>query len=182
MLQTLRTHAVALIAIALAALLAVQTVRLHTAQLTAAKAATTLASERATAERLARQQSEAHRNTERKLREDHDRIDNEAQAAIATAAAGADRARTAGQRLQRELADYITQHRARALAAAAAGQCAPDTGALDLLADLQRRADDRAGALAAVADDARARGLACERTHDSDRATLNAEAEHAQAR
>ena len=183
MLQTLRTHAVALIAIALAALLAVQTARLHTAQLTAAKAATTLASERATAERRAREQSEAHRNTERKLREDHDRIDNEAQAALATAAAGADRARTAGQRLQRELADYITQHRARALAAAAAGQCPPDAGAaIDLLADLQRRADDRAGALAAVADDARARGLACERTHDSDRATLNAEAEHAQAR
>ena len=182
MIQTLRTHAMAFVAIALAALLAVQTLRLHTAQLSAAQAATTLASERAQAERLARQQSEANREKERKLREDHDRIDNEAQAALATAAAGADRARTAGQRLQRELADYITAHRARAIAAAAAGQCTPDTGALDLLADLQRRADGRAGALAAVADAARARGLACERTHDSDRATLNAEADHAQAR
>lgn len=177
MLQTLRPHAVALVAIALAALLAVQTLRLHTAQLTAAKTATTLASERAQAERLAREQSEATRDTERKLREDHDRIENEAQVALAAAAAGADRARAAGQRLQRELADYITQHRARAIAAAAAGQCTPDTGALDLLADLQRRADDRAGALAAVADDARSRGLACERTHDSARATLNTEAQ-----
>ncbi|NMM75563.1 hypothetical protein B2J88_12005 [Rhodococcus sp. SRB_17] len=170
------------VALALAVGLLVQTQRLADANTKAGNATTMLAAERATAELLARQQSEAHRETERKLREDHDRIDGEAQAAIAAAAAGADRARTAGQRLQRELADYIAAHRARALAAAAAGQCAPENSALDLLADLQRRADDRAGELAAVADDARSRGLACERTHDSDRATLNAEAAHAQAR
>lgn len=182
MLTGLKTVGWQLAALALAVLLAAQTLRLNSALLATATAKTTLSAERATAERLARQQSEAHRDTERKLREDHDRIDSEAQVALAAAAAGADRARTAGQRLQRELADYITAHRARAIAAAAAGQCTPDTGALDLLADLQRRADGRAGALAAVADAARARGLACERTHDSDRATLNAEAAHAQAR
>jgi hypothetical protein len=182
MLTGLKTVGRQLAALALAVGLLVQTQRLADANKEAGEATTTLATERAKAERLARQQSEAHRKTERKLREDHDRIDGEARIALAAAAAGADRARFAGQRLQRELADYITQHRARAIAAAAAGQCAPDTGALDLLADLQRRADDRAGALAAVADDARSRGLACERTHDSDRATLNAEAAHAQAR
>jgi hypothetical protein len=50
---------------------------------------------------------------------------------------------------------------------AAAGQCAPDTAALDLLAELQRRADERAGELARIADDARSRGEACERTHEA---------------
>ena len=182
MMDKIKAYGWQFAALALAVGLLVQTQRLADANTKAGDATTTLATERANAERLARQQSEAHRDTERKLREDHDRIDSEAQVALAAAAAGADRARTAGQRLQRELADYITAHRARAIAAAAAGQCTPDTGALDLLADLQRRADDRAGELAAIADEARVRGLACERTHDSDRATLNAEAAHAQAR
>ncbi len=69
--------------------------------------------------------------------------------------------------LRSDLAAYITQHRARAQAAAAAGQCPPDPSPLDLLADLQRRADERAGELAAVADDARARGAGCERSYDA---------------
>lgn len=179
---SLKAYAWQFTALALAAALLWKTQRLHTAQLSSEKATTTLATERATKERLAREQSEAHREKERKLREDHDKIDGDAKAALAAATASADRARTAGQRLQRDLADYLTAHRERALAAAAAGQCTPDTGALDLLADLQRRADDRAGELATVADNARTRGLACERTHDSDRATLNAQASHAQTR
>ena len=182
MLTGLKTVGWQLAALALAVLLAAQTLRLNSALLASATAKTTLSAERATAERLARQQSEAHRETERKLREDHERIEGEAKAAIAAVAADADRARTAGQQLRRELADYLTAHRARALAAAAAGQCPPDAGAaIDLLADLQRRADGRAGALAAVADAARARGLACERTHDSARTMMEAAA-HAQAR
>ena len=183
MMDKIKAYGWQFAALALAVGLLVQTQRLADANTKAGDATTTLATERATADRLARQQSEAHRETERKLREDHERIEGEAKAAIAAVAADADRARTAGQQLRRELADYLTAHRARALAAAAAGQCPPDAGAaIDLLADLQRRADDRAGELAAIADTARARGLACERTHDSDRATLNAEAVHAQAR
>ena len=175
----LYTHAAAAV-VAAFAVFAVMTLRLENAQ---AKHDAELANLSATAERSARRQSEEHREKERKLRETHDEIEREAQTALAAAATGADRARDAGQRLQRELADYLTQHRARAADAAAAGQCAPDTGAaLDLLADLQRRADDRAGALAHIADDARRRGGTCEQIHDADRRTLNAEAPaHAQA-
>lgn len=84
--------------------------------------------------------------------------------------------------MRRELADYLTAHRERATAAAAASQCAADGPALDLLADLFRRADQRAGELAAIADTARARGAACERAHDAARETLNEAAPHAQTR
>ena len=173
MLTGLKTVGWQLAALALAVLLAAQTLRLNSALLASATAKTTLSAERATAERLARQQSEAHRETERKLREDHERIEGEAKAAIAAVAADADRARTAGQRLQRELADYLDTHRRAALARAAAGQCTPDPAPLDLLAHLQRRADDRAGELAHIADTARARGLACERAYDSARAMID---------
>ena len=162
-------------------LLVAQTLRLADARQDYAQAVANLATERASAERNARQLSENYRSLEKEYRESIDKIAAVGNAGIERAAADADRARTAGQRLQRELADYITAHRARAIAAAAAGQCTPDTGALDLLADLQRRADGRAGALAAVADAARARGLACERTHDSARTMMEAAA-HAQAR
>lgn len=182
MMDKIKAYGWQFVTLALAVGLLVQTQRLADANTKAGDATTTLATERATADRLARQQSEAHRETERKLREDHERIEGEAKAAIAAVAADADRARTAGQQLRRELADYLTAHRARALAAAAAGQCPPDTRAVGVLAELFDRADHRAGELAAIADTARARGLACERTHDSDRATLNAEAVHAQAR
>jgi len=85
------------------------------------------------------------------------------------AVADADAARAAAGRLRGDLAGYITAHRSAAQARAAAGQCAPDTSALDLLAELQRRADERAGELARIADDARARGLSCERAYESGR-------------
>ena len=82
--------------------------------------------------------------------------------------------------MRRELADYLTAHRERATAAAAANQCAPDGPAIDLLAELFRRADQRVGELAAIADTARARGNACERAYDAARETLNKAASHAQ--
>ena len=53
---------------------------------------------------------------------------------------------------------------------------------LDLLANLYRRADERAGELAQIADDARRRGSACEAIHDADRRTLNGEGGDAQTR
>ena len=181
MMDKIKAYGWQFVTLALAVGLLVQTQRLADANTKAGDATTTLATERANAERLARQQSEAHRDTERKLREDHDRIDSEAQVALAAAAAGADRARTAGQRLQRELADYITAHRTAALARAAAGECTPDTRAVGVLAELFDRADHRAGELAAIADEARVRGLACESAHDSARTLMEAAA-HAQAR
>ena len=182
MLTGLQTVGWQLAALALAVLLAAQTLRLNSALLASATAKTTLSTEREMASRAALTASQRYRSLEGDYRESIDKIAAVGNAGIQHAADDADRARAARDSMRSELADYLTAHRARALAAAAPGQCTPDSDALELLADLQRRADDRAGALAAVADDARARGLACERTHDSDRATLNAEAEHAQAR
>ena len=167
-------------AVGLCALLLLQTMRLADAEQEKAQAIATLERERSTHERAAREQSERFRQLEGTHREHIAKIDTDAQAALAAADAGRTRAVAARNRLQRELADYLTQHRAAALARAAAGQCTPDPGPLDLLADLQRRADDRAGELAHIADTARARGLACERAYDSARTMIEA-ARHAQA-
>ncbi|MBS0501109.1 MAG: DUF2514 family protein [Proteobacteria bacterium] len=169
-----------MLAAALAVLLLVQTLRLADAHQARAQAIATLHTERATLERQTRVQSENYRILEGKHREDIDKIRAGAQAAITAADADAGRARAARDGLQRDLATYITDHRSAAQARAAAGQCAPDTEALDMLADLQRRSDERAGDLAAIADQASARGSACEREHDA--ATAMMEAASAQAR
>ena len=167
-------------AVGLCALLLLQTMRLADAEQEKAQAIATLERERSTHERAAREQSERFRQLEGTHREHIAKIDTDAQAALAGADAGRARAVAARTRLRRDLADYLTQHRAAALARAAAGQCTPDPGPLDLLADLQRRADDRAGELAHIADTARARGLACERAYDSAH-TMTEAARHAQA-
>ena len=182
MLTKFKAYAWQIAAIALGVLLAVQSVRLANAQRDHARAVGVFNAAAATAERKAREQSETYRAKEKELRDAHDKIERETQATLAAANAGADRAVAAGQRLRRELADYLTAHRERATAAAAANQCATDGPALDLLAELFRRADQRAGELAAIADTARARGTACERAHDAARDTLNETATHAQAR
>lgn len=156
-----------LAAVALAALLAVQSVRLANAERDHAVAVGVFNASAARAEREARQLSEAYRTLENQNREQIAKIGAETSAAIAAADAGARRARAAHDSMQRDLADYIATHRRAAQARAAAGQCTPDTAALDLLADLQRRADTRAGELAAIADAARARGTGCERAYDA---------------
>ena len=178
MLTTLRANAWKYSAIALGLglgfALLMQTIRLADAKLEAAHAETTMQTERAATAQAALKNSERYRKLEGTHRDEVSKTDTDAQAAIATADAGRLRAIDARNRMQRELADYLTQHRAAAQARAAAGQCAPDTGPADLLADLQRRADDRAGELAHIADTARARGLACERAYNSASAMIDA--------
>lgn len=170
----LKAYAWQAAAIALLAAALTQTLRLATAKSAHARTVAAFNAATAKAERQAREQSEKFRNLEGKHRDETDRIRAEAQAALSTATADAGRARAAGQRLRSDLAAYIEQHRSAALARAAAGNCTPDTAPLDLLADLRRRADDRAGALAEIADEARTRGTACERVHDSARAMSQA--------
>ena len=178
MLTTLRANAWKYSAIALGLglgfALLMQTIRLADAKLEAAHAETTMQTERAATAQAALKNSERYRKLEGTHRDEVSKTDTDAQAAIATADAGRLRAIDARNRMQRDLADYLTQHRAAAQARAAAGQCTPDTGPADLLAELQRRADDRAGELAHIADTARARGLACERAYDSARAMIEA--------
>ncbi|MGX5664175.1 DUF2514 family protein [Diaphorobacter nitroreducens] len=166
-MATIKAYAWQFAAMALAALLAVQTVRLANAERDHARAVGVFNAAAARAERDARQQSEAYRTLEGQNREQIAKIGAETSAAIAAANAGARRARAAHDGMQRDLADYIAAHRRAAQARAAAGQCTPDPAALDLLADLQRRADARAGELAEIADAARNRGAGCERAYDA---------------
>jgi len=172
MLALLKSRAWQLLALVLAALLLWQSIGHLLALRAADKARADLATERAAAAAAAAKTSERYRKLEGTYRENLDTIARDAGQAQARAAADADAARAAAGRLRGDLADYITAHRAAAQARAAAGQCTPDTAALDLLAELQRRADERAGALARIADDARHRGSACERAYDAGSAMI----------
>jgi hypothetical protein len=169
MIAGLKAYAWPALALLLAALLAWQTMARLGAERDVAQARVELADDRRSAATAALQASQRYRNLEEKHRDDIRTIDSQARQDLARSAADADAARAAAGRLRGDLASYLTAHRAAAQARAAAGQCAPDTGALDLLAELQRRADERAGALARIADDARARGGACERAYDASR-------------
>lgn len=167
MIGALKAHAWQLAALGLAGLLLWQTLQRHVAELDAANTHATLASERAANDRSARSQAEKFRTLEGNHRDDIATITAEASAVNAVAVADAMRARAAHDRMQRDVADFITAHRLAAQARAAAGDGAPDSAALDLLADLRRRADERAGELAEIADRARISGSACERAYDS---------------
>ena len=184
MLTTLRANAWKYTALALGLglgfALAMQSIRLAEARLETAHAERTLHAERAATAQAALTTLERYRKLGDTHRDEVAQIHEDAQAALVVADAGRVRAVDARNRLQRDLADYLTQHRAAAQARAAAGQCAPDPAPLDLLADLHRRADQRAGELAAAADEARTRGAACERAYDEASAMMEA-AGHGQA-
>lgn len=148
-------------------LLTVQTLRLATATTERAKAVADLSTERANATAKALRTSQTYRQLEGEHRAQIDQISTQAATRITAAVADAGHARATRDSLRTELADYITAHRQAAKSRAATGNRTPDTTATDLLADLQRRADDRAGELAEIADTARIRGEACERAYDS---------------
>lgn len=167
MFDNVKRASLQVLVLALASTAAVQTWRLQGAQLEASEAKAQQAKQQAESDRLARVASETNRQLERQYLDQVSEIETRAQADLAQSRVAVDRARDVGQRLQRELAAYVERQRASASAAAAAGQCQADaTPAVDLLAELFRRADERAGELAAIADEARIRGLACEASYD----------------
>lgn len=117
------------------------------------------------------QASERYRATEQawttKLSEVSTDAETQRQAARA-AAARADAADATAGRLRGDLDAHIAAIRRRAAEdpeAARSSEAAINS--LDLLAQLFRRADRRAGELARYADEARIAGLACERAYDS---------------
>lgn len=117
---------------------------------------------------LAQRQAEAKTEEQRRQGE-IDAIRKQASQQLAGVQADADRARAASRglhdradKLARQLAD-----RERACGAGTPGRSEAETSGAVLLADLFRRADDRAGQLAKDADEARARGLACEAAYDA---------------
>ena len=87
----------------------------------------------------------------------------------AIAQAARDRAAAAAAAADRRVRERATALVARAAAAdpAAADGCAPAANAARVLADLLRRADERAGLLARIADERGTAGRACERLYDS---------------
>lgn len=86
----------------------------------------------------------------------------------------ADAARGAAGKLRERVDTLAATAREAARNPAAAGGSAPAEEAIGLLAELQRRADERAGILARIADERGIAGEACERSYDSLTNTLTA--------
>lgn len=117
---------------------------------------------------LAKRQAEARAEEQRRQGE-IDAIEKRTEGQIAQAAADADHARAVSDGLHDEAAKLAARLAAseRARRAATASEGATGTTGSELLAELFRRADQRAGELAATADQARIRGLTCEAAYDA---------------
>lgn len=117
---------------------------------------------------LAKRQAEARAEEQRRQGE-VDAIEKRAEGQIAQAAADADHARAVSDGLHDEAAKFAARLAAseRARRAATASGGATDITGSELLAELFRRADKRAGELAETADQARIRGLTCEAAYDA---------------
>ncbi|WP_092955814.1 DUF2514 family protein [Paracidovorax konjaci] len=174
MIAQIKAYAWQIAALGLAGLLLWQTLRLANAEVDAARAHADLQTERAAADRAALEKSERIRELEGANRAELNTSRAQGAAELASARADAGAAIAARDRMRSDLAAFIVAHRQAAQDRAASGSRQADGNALDLLADMLRRADDRAGELAAVADDARARGKGCEREHDSARKMIDA--------
>lgn len=117
---------------------------------------------------LAKRQAEA-REEEQRRQGEIDAISKQARQQLADVQAAADRARAASRGLH-DKADKLARQlaeRERACGAGTPDRSQAKTSGAVLLADLFRRADERAGELAREADEARARGLACEASYKS---------------
>lgn len=117
---------------------------------------------------LAKRQAEARAEEQRRQGE-IDAIRKQVSRQLAGVQADADRARAASRGLH-DKADQLARklaERERACSAGTPGRGKAETSGAVLLADLFRRADERAGYLAREADEARARGRACEAAFDS---------------
>ncbi|WP_407363757.1 DUF2514 family protein [Enterobacter asburiae] len=117
---------------------------------------------------LAKRQTEA-REEEQRRQGEVDEIRKQASKKLAGVQADANRAIAASRELH-DKADKLAgklAERERACGAGSPGRSEAETSGAVLLADLFRRADERAGELAREADEARARGLACEAAYNS---------------
>ena len=123
---------------------------------------------------LARRQVEARAEEQRRQGE-IDAIRKQASQQLAGVQAAADHTRAASRELH-DRADKLARqlaYRERACGAGTSGRSEAETSGAVLLADLFRRTDDRAGKLAKDADEARARGLACEAAYDAVKSKRN---------
>lgn len=91
-----------------------------------------------------------------------ERVNDETKQQLADAFVAARNADAESDRLQHALDDYLRRSSAKHCAASTTSERAAAATDRLVLAELFRRADKRAGELAAIADDSRIRGLACE--------------------
>lgn len=117
---------------------------------------------------LAKRQADAREEENRRQRE-ADENRNQAVQQISAAKADADNARAdadglhdKAEKLARRLAE-----RERSCNSITSGGSKTNAGGAAVLSELFRRADERAGELAAALDDARIRGMSCESAYDS---------------
>ncbi|PVZ56626.1 DUF2514 domain-containing protein [Pseudomonas sp. B1(2018)] len=108
-----------------------------------------------------RAKEQAYQQSINKAVQDGQRIIDQATADAAAARASADGVRRAADDLARRLAASEAGGNSCTAAASKAA-----TRAAAVLADVLKRADQRAGDLAAIADQARARGVTCEQAYD----------------
>ncbi|MDB1108057.1 DUF2514 family protein [Pseudomonas extremaustralis] len=113
-------------------------------------------------EAAARTREQAYQQSINKAVQDGQRTIDQATADATAARASADGLRGAADALAARLAASQASGNSCTAAASAAA-----TRAVMVLADVLKRADQRAGDLATVADQARARGLTCEQAYDA---------------
>jgi hypothetical protein len=94
-----------------------------------------------------------------------ERVNDETKQTLADLHLAAYHADAESERLQLALNDYVRRASARHCPSGTATERAAAATEQLVLAELFRRADKRAGELAAIADDSRARGLACEASY-----------------
>ncbi len=145
----------------------VQTVRLASEKTAFADARSAWADTRAEASRMRAKAETEERNEETRRQLEKDNAIKEALAKAATAGVAAARAERAAVSL-RESTDALVARARQACGGAQPGPGGPPAAdPIGVLADVQRRADERAGILAKYADAARIAGEACERSYDS---------------
>jgi len=160
----LLSAAVRFVAVGASAVVLLLSVLLSGARADLAGARAQLAAERA----AALKSSELYRQLEKDHRDALAKNNAQAEQKLAAARLDAARASADGSRVRKQLAVYVAAARRSAAADVSAEQeCAAAQHALGVLADLFLSADERAGELAAIADDARIRGQSCERAYDS---------------
>lgn len=116
---------------------------------------------KATNEAAQRTKEQAYQQSINKAVQDGQRLIDQATADASTARASADSLRGAADNLAARLAASEAGSNSCAAAASKAA-----TRAAMVLADVLKRADQRAGDLAEIADQARARGVTCEMAYD----------------
>lgn len=156
-----------LVLLALVALLGVQEVRVSRAKTEASEARAALASDRATYAQAAATQEKAARAEESRREAEKTKVIEDARTQTATAEAAARDAAGAAAGLRKQVASLIASRRASPANPGTAAGSSPAPDAIELLADVLGRVDDRAGELAAYADSSRIAGEACTRAYQS---------------